>query len=215
MSKWKLPPTSHNTETSIHLSYSDTWWIPFSSIQSSNFHQQMSVICYRAATWVLIGRFGDGRSFSFSLSAAASLSCKTPMPTSSSFMPASEEISCQSRKSISSPEDGSRKINLLSCLCCNINGDEWDVIGIKHTSYWTCLWAVKLSAGTRSTVCTCTVYIYMQSAPTLVFATHTSTVVFITKIPISWQFLIHIEPYAKELINKGCYGVQKLPWHLN
>lgn len=44
----------------------------------------------------------------------------------------------------------------------------------------------------------------------LVFVAHTSTVVFVTEIQISWQFLTHIELYAKELINKGCYRVHKL-----
>lgn len=56
-------------------------------------------------------------------------------------------------------------------------------------------------------VCTLALYVHictLQSAP--VFA----AVVFITKIQISWQFLTHIELYAKELINKGCYGVHKL-----
>lgn len=37
-----------------------------------------------------------------------------------------------------------------------------------------------------------------------------SEVFLITRIQISWQFLTHIELYAKELINKGCYGVHKL-----
>lgn len=70
----------------------------------------MSVIRDRVALCVLKGRFGVG-SFSFSLSAATSLSCEAPVATSPlPFMAASEEIPVSIRKGYDLQRTGAERL---------------------------------------------------------------------------------------------------------